>query len=410
MLQESINSISSKQVHSIYIPFIFRGIAILVFVFVIPLEFLIGNWISESEDSLICDIQTIGNSNLDDFFKIISYAGSHTVIIVILPILFNCLNSVRTIKINIIICHLLYIYSFISVLLTEPRPYWKYPSIKSRNCQDGYGSPSEPVLFSMVFYLYAIVELFETNNKTIKSFFWVLSGVWVGLVGFTELYLGDNFLHQVILSICLGFVYLTGLFTTNMNLSYLSLASTYYTKKTRVYQIYWLLSSLGMLLILLLLRTNIPANENINITWIQNAYTQCNFSQGASGYYSFYQSSWVFYNLGSVCGSHFTSKRLPVTWWKSKVYIRLFRAVISSGISYGIFIGFSYIHTDDPATKYTFCYVIRNLLSGFIVFGLLPLIFSKLRLTNSIYEKDETLVIGKYDILSEISMKGIPNP
>ena len=122
-MKESFSSITSNMTNSIYIPFLIRGTAAFLLVFIVPLEFIIRNVIDDSQNTLITDIQAMRTDNLDNFFKFVSLTGTRLMILVALPLFFNCTDTVITFKLSFVSCHALFLYSFVAVLFLEPRPY-----------------------------------------------------------------------------------------------------------------------------------------------------------------------------------------------------------------------------------------------------------------------------------------------
>lgn len=386
----------------IYIPLLVRGIAVILVIFLIPLEFILRNLLISHEDSLIEYIQTSESESLNYFFKAAIYTGNHVIIVLILPILYNCIDTVITFKITIVTCHVLYLYSFIAVLFTEPRPYWVHSNIKGINCQDGFGTPSEEVLLAMVFYTCFIIEVIERNYKALRYFCFILVALWICLLAYTEMYLGENFPHQIAVTLCLGYIYLTVVLSLDSFISNISLTSCYYTNKNRPMKVYWFISNMALLLIIIVLNVNVNADNDTSITWIKNAYKECKFTKDIGGAYSFNQSSWILYNTGAVFGSMLASKKLPFGWWKTTWRLKLFRSIISSGVSFGIFIGFNSIETYDETSQYTFNYTIPAFLCAYISFGVLPIIFQKISLNSELSQGSESL------FMSGISMPNMP--
>ena len=386
---------------SLYIPWVVRGAALISALFVIPFNIITRDSLSDYEADLISWLQDYKSSSLNDFFKGVVFTGSHNIIIFMLPGLFNIFEPVVTMKITIVSTHALYLYSLFAVILTEPRPYWIHSEIEGITCKNGFGSPSEEVLFSMIFSLYIIIELFEGRLKqSLTGTLYIISSTWILLICFSVLFLGVNFVHQIFLTLCIGYVYLTIVLLLDFNLSHLSLISCYYNNKNRLAKIYWFISSISMVFVVLIFHMNIEKNTKISIKWIKNSYKDCNFDKDISGYYSFYQSSWIFYNLGAVYGAQFTSKNLSINWWKTNNLKKIARVVISGSSTYGLYYGFNQIETYDAHTKFIFHYVINVFISGLLGFGALPIIFDKIKLNN----RDDG---GYKDISVRSSVSGI---
>lgn len=389
-MRRTLARASFSGMNSMYIPFIIRGTAILVLLFIIPLEYLLDDTLSNEEVHLIEYIQDLETSNLNTFFKGITATGTHYMVIALLPFLYNFMDSVIVIKISIVICHALYLYSFTAILFTEPRPYWIHKSIKGINCEDGFGLPSEEILFGMIFYFYIIVEVFESAHKQFKTLLYMLYTALLILLAFSDMYLGENFLHQIVLTLCLGFVYITGVLLLDTYISNLALMSTYYNNKNRTVQVYWFIACMAMLLVIITLSANVPSFDQPSIIWIKNSYKHCDFREDIGGSYSFYQSGWIFFNAGAIFGSQLASRKVAVGWWRSKLYLKLFKGIVSSAVGFGIYFGFAYVETYDRTTEYAFNYVIPVSVGSFVCFGVLPIIFEKLKLNgtgmNSVYD------------------------
>lgn len=365
-------------VNSLYIPMLVRGLAVILLVFIIPLEFIIRGLLSDNENNMIHSIQSHRTTAQDDFFRTVSATADHAILVILMPFLFNTTDPVVTFKIGIVSCHSLYLYSLISVIFTEARPYWVHSDLKGINCENGYGAPCEQILFGMVFYFYVIIELFEKQKHIIRGILYFMISLWLCLIGYAEMYLGENFPHQIILTVFLGYIYLTVALSLDLVLSELALISSFYDNKNRKTKVYWFITSVIMLLVMLTISSNISTNNSIDIIWIKNAYTQCKFSEDVSGSYSFNQSSWIFYNLGAVYGSMESSQRLALGWWKNNYWLRGLRSVISSGIAYAIYYGFSKIETNDNTSAYTFNYALPAFICAFFTFGVMPLVFDKI--------------------------------
>lgn len=367
-----------------YIPWVVRGTALFMTLFVIPLDIITRDSLSDYEADIINSLQTHRSSTLDNFFKAVIFSGSHNILIFVLPALYNIVDSVIIMKITIVSTHTLVLYTILAVMFTEPRPYWIRSEIDGINCENGFGSPAEEVLFSMVFYLYCIIELIEGKIKQrYLVLLYILAAVWILLLSFAELFLGENFIHQVFLTICVGYVYFTMLLLMDIYISQLAFISSFYNEKNRKAKVYWFIAAMAEVFLVLCFHMNIEKNTNIPIKWIKNAYDDCNFDKDVSGYYSFYQSSWVFYNLGAVYGAQFTSKHLPINWWKTGWIKKIIRMILSGGIGYGIYYGFNSINTYDAHTSYVFHYCINVFICGIVCFGGLTYVFSKLNLTKT---------------------------
>ena len=383
-----VSSFASTSSESLFIPFWMRGLAGIMFLFIIPLEFLIKNNLSENEDSIIHWIQKSRSSQLDFFFKAVSFTANEKILIVALPCLFNLIDPVKTFKITIVSCHSMYLYSFVGVLFTEPRPYWIHTDIDGVNCEAGYGAPCKELVFSMIFYLYIIIELFQRPRHQLRSYLYVIASLYICLVGYSELYLGENFIHQIVLTLSVAYVYLILVLATDVYIQRISLNSSFFTPRNRKGKIYWLIASLCLILVVMILRINVDKNGSFSIVWIKNAYNQCQFDKDISGIYSVFETGWMFYNYGAVWGALDTSKKLRLGWWRTNYWIRLLRGILTSIIACGIYYGFNQIQTFDDFTQFTFNYSLPLFICAYLSFGIMPIVFDKIHLTNKDYVEE----------------------
>lgn len=272
---------------------------------------------------------------------------------------------------------MLYVYSFVAILFTEPRPYWDDTAVKGLNCDDGYGFPSEGILFGFIFYLSIILEMVDETRLILRRVLIFLLTLWVILISFCEMYLGENWPHQIGVTFGLGFIYMVCYFNFNSYISRLSVISTYYNPKNRKVKVYWFISCMALLLIINALSANVEEFNETPIRWIKNAYKHCSFHQDIGGNYSYNQSAWIFFNLGAIFGSHFSSNRLLPSWWKTGYVKRVVRGVVSGGVCYMIYGGFNYIETYDNPTTFGLNYVFPGFICAYVAFGILPLVFQK---------------------------------
>lgn len=362
--------------------FIATGFAVVLFLLLIPAEYLFRAKLAFKEGYSLSQMQKWETHSLTEFSKLVSRSGTHYFLLIVLPFIFNIIDSVVAIKICIVSTHVLYVYSLVAVLFTEPRPYWIDTAVKGLNCDDGYGFPSEGILFGFTFYLGIILETVDGHRTTLRKVLYTALGIWVILISFCEMYLGENWPHQIGVTAAIGYLYMIINLNLNTYISRISIISTYYNQKNRRIKIYWFISTLGLLLIINTLSANIQDFNSTSIKWIKNAYKHCHFSNDIGGSYSYNQSAWIFFNLGAIFGSHLSSGRLANHWWKTNYAFRVIRGVLSAAACYGLFFLFNLIETYDNPTTYGLNYAIPGYICGYLTFGVLPLVFQKIKLNR----------------------------
>jgi hypothetical protein len=382
------------------------GFAVALFCILMPLEYMFRDKLADNEGNSLTRLQDWESHRLTEFSKWVARSGTHYYLMVVLPFIFNIVESVIALKICIISSHMLYVYSAVAILFTEPRPYWEDTSVRGLNCDDGYGFPSEGILFGFIFYLSIIIELVDETKVVLRRFLYGSLAFWVFLISFCEMYLGENWPHQIGVTFGLGFIYMVCYLNLNVYISKISVSSTYYNNKNRKIKVYWFISCMAFLLFINALSANVPQFNETPIRWIKNAYKHCDFDQDIGGNYSYNQSAWIFFNFGTVCGSHLSSKKLVSGWWKTSYFKRILRGVISGTVCYLIFTGFSYIETYDNPTTFGLNYAIPGFISSYVTFGVLPLVFQRMKLNNKTIRVSSST---SPDVLaSGISMNLIP--
>lgn len=100
-----------------------RGFAVLLLVFIIPLESILQNYIKDYGGDMVYEIQTKRTHGADQFFKLVSFLGDTIMFIIIFPALFNLYDTRRAVKVIIMISFSMFVLSCLNLLYQEPRPY-----------------------------------------------------------------------------------------------------------------------------------------------------------------------------------------------------------------------------------------------------------------------------------------------
>ena len=103
--------------------------------------------------------------------------------------------------------------------------------------------------------------------------------------------------------------------------------------------------------------------------------------------YTFLNTAWVVNIFGIMLGCNITDhlrrhEKISKQWWKTELWKRILRALLASGICIAIFMGFDKINCTETGTEYVFTYVIPLFLIGMIYTGLLPYLFTRVKLAN----------------------------
>lgn len=370
----------------------------ILLIFIIPLEYLIYDSLSGMERWGMESIQDRRKDSAVDFFKALIYMGNHLFLLLIFPILYHVYDARVAMKIIIVVCSAMYIYSFLALLYAEPRPFWYSGNIKGEICQKGFGSPALELMLVTVLFVYTSHQMLR--NRSIKeqvvAYFICFS---ISVLYFTgSIYLGEHFPHQCIITLCFVFIFLTSAFALDNYISELTIKSNFGYNENRKNSIYFLIATLIMFMVIIATNNLITHKKGISIYWIKHALEHCPNSYKVNGNSSFNISSWIFYMQGAVFGCMFTAKRLSMYWWMTPVWKRIVRGIIAGGFSYGVYSAFDLFDFEYDSSSYVFNHVIPLLIISFVVHGLLPLLFSKihLALTISPSADDETELSNYY--------------
>jgi hypothetical protein len=317
----------------------FRGAAIFVVMFIIPLQYIFNKALNEYGAQLIISFQSARNDSLDKFLKGFFYFENNILLLVIFPAVFNLYESKKAIKFIFINCTGMYFCSVVALVSKEPRPYWPDSSIVGINCQNGYACPFLELFITTILCIYYCVKLFDAEKVKYKVLAYTLTFVLSSLIAVAGMYLGLSYPHQIFITYCCLYVYLISVLAFDEDISTLIKSSCFNYKMNRKYQIHWFLATLFFLAIIIGIDTVINVGTQMDIKWIQNSYTNCKHNNDIGPGPSFQASGWIFYNLGIVYGCMLSSE-IPLNWWNSEYWKRLLRVLISSSVSLGVFLLF----------------------------------------------------------------------
>jgi membrane-associated phospholipid phosphatase len=140
------------------------------------------NWILAIQSSLI---------SLAGIMKSITFLGSEEFFILVMPILYWCVDTGAGFRIGVILLLSGHINGILKVMLHSPRPFWYSQEIKALSTEISFGMPSGHSMNTASIWGLA-AYLFK------KRWFVILSGVVIFFVGFSRLVLGMHFIRDVI--------------------------------------------------------------------------------------------------------------------------------------------------------------------------------------------------------------------
>jgi hypothetical protein len=385
---------------NVKVSFLGSGLAVVLILFIIPGSYLLRETLIQNSSNLIVRIQHFRNDSLTSFFKTTLYIGSNYLLVVVPPMLFHIYNAPRAVKQTFVNCFGMYFYSIVALITKEPRPYWITSRIHGLSCETGFASPFLELYLAAVLYGSYSIEIFHRQHHRYKGLAYAITGTVVVLMAFGGIYLGQNYPHQIFVTYCYTYVYVTTAFTFDEEIMKISMTSCFNYWQNRKYQVHWFAATLFLLLGAVSVYDVITLDGQIEIEWIKNASQDCELSINIGGASNFLRSAWVFYSLGVVFGCMFSAKWLPMEWWRTSYLKRIIRGVISAGVSVGIFYLFRKKYTETIPDKnttsvYVFQCCVPYFIMAFCVFGALPVAFTKVKLVevkiNEIEERQATI-------------------
>ncbi|CAG9326676.1 unnamed protein product [Blepharisma stoltei] len=359
-----------------------RGISIIMLLFIIPLEGLLESRLISWGKHVVYDFQQDRTDNGKMFFTIVSYLGGDWTLIFICPAIYHFYDARRGIKLILMINFTMYVTSFLSLLYREPRPYWEDKDIKGVLCLSGFANPSYQVMLGTVIYVSIAIEIFHRSRFRIIAYGIVV--IIATMISIGGVYLGEIFPHQILITLCYCFIYVTVAFAFDKTMMDLSLKSSFNYKTNRTYIVFWFIGTMMLFLGVIGVFQIVTLNSTVNLKWIRNATKHCSLNYDVSGAYSFYHSAWIFYNFGLVTGAMISSKKITMFWGYTKIWKKVIRFLITAGLSVGIKLLFNQINTTEVVTEYIWKHALPLFLMSFLYAGLLPRFFAKLQLLVSL--------------------------
>jgi membrane-associated phospholipid phosphatase len=129
--------------------------------------------------------------------KLFSFLGTEEFFMLVLPILYWCVDSLLGIRVAILLMFSTGINGALKLAFHGPRPYWYDTSVKSLATETSFGIPSGHAQSATV--IWGILAAYLH-----KWWGWLVAGMLIFLIGLSRLYLGVHFPHDVILGWLIG--------------------------------------------------------------------------------------------------------------------------------------------------------------------------------------------------------------
>ena len=148
----------------------------------------------------IIAVQQMGGPFWDDFFKAVTFTGEEMFYLLFVPILFWAIDHRTAARVGFAFLISAYVNPILKDLFLQPRPYELNPLVADHEVP-GSGMPSGHAQSS--------VFVWGTLAWQIgRGWVWGLAIIWMLLVGFSRIYLGVHFPHQVLAGWAVGAILL----------------------------------------------------------------------------------------------------------------------------------------------------------------------------------------------------------
>lgn len=362
-----------------------KGSLVLLLIIILPLQLIMSEALQNAESEILYKIQSsMFSPELTWIGNVFLYVGRPNSLCVMGPVLYHMMNPRFGIKVIMVNCIIIYVQCITKMIYCEPRPYWVNDKIEGLGCERGYGSPSNQVVFALTGYVYILANIDYKDRWVIKSLAMIVAILINAMIFFFEIYLGDQFIHQIFISICYAWVFLVISISLDSYINRLVFKSAVDYTRSRSYVVYWFLITMGLLTFSIFIFSMI---RPVSVLWISNAKNYCELTFDLGSSYTFFHTSFIFYNLGVISGSLFTHSHFGEYWYETGVVTRAIRSAISLVMTAVIWYLFCKIYLDsiptvDTSTRFVFNNAIPLYLIGLFFTGVLPYLGFYAKLIN----------------------------
>ncbi len=139
--------------------------------------------------NIIQDIQVIQLPFVTRFFQWVTFLGEEVFYLFFFPFILWCINFQLGIRVGVLFLISVYCNSLLKWLFQQPRPFDFLPAVQL-SYAEGFGFPSGHAQSSILVW-FSIAHFIQ------KNFFWFLALLLTLLIGFSRIYLGVHFPHDV---------------------------------------------------------------------------------------------------------------------------------------------------------------------------------------------------------------------
>ena len=151
----------------------------------------------------IIAIQSLG-SWLELPMEFLTFLGNENFFFLVLPLIYWSIDAGLGLRVAFILATSNYINAIVKVLFLAPRPYWVSSQVQPLSVEHTFGIPSGHAQNSAA--IWGIVA--AGAQKAGKRWAWIAAFTLAFLIGFSRLYLGMHFVHDVVLGWLIGLLLL----------------------------------------------------------------------------------------------------------------------------------------------------------------------------------------------------------
>jgi membrane-associated phospholipid phosphatase len=151
----------------------------------------------------ILAIQSLG-SWLELPMEIFTFLGNENFFFLVLPLVYWSVDARVGLQIAFILTTSNYLNAIVKLLFAAPRPYWVSAQVEPLSVEHTFGIPSGHAQNAAA--LWGVMA--AGAQRAGKRWAWVAAGLLIFFIGFSRLYLGMHFLHDVLSGWLLGILLL----------------------------------------------------------------------------------------------------------------------------------------------------------------------------------------------------------
>ena len=333
-------------------------------------------------------IQTDGFQKFVDIITRI--LGTNDFIMIYISIVYIIGHPFIGLKLMLICCFFQYIIILLQIIFQANRPFWDSNQVKTI-CNNSYPNPSSTFFFCCFFYIYCILSFKMFNKKKFTKnhqiILLVVYLIYISMLYF--LFITSYFLyhHQIVFDIVLSTVVLVLLisFDTKIyNFIFKFLKNLYNTRVYKMKILYFVIGLYALEFIILSFFEETEMN-NIKDNLMDNPYCTEYEIETLGTKAGVLKTTFVASLAGAFWGSAFTVEKKVGKWWNRDSKKNVIIKVVCTLILCGGFIALTYLMAkiSDNFDVYLALKAIAGILESYCVFGLLPLLFQKLKMNDT---------------------------